>query len=66
MKCPLIHAGTRAGWKGRRPVLGDCLENKCAWWDADKNCCAVLTAGRSLRFIHERLKDIRDRLPDIV
>lgn len=24
-----------------------CLKNACAWWDVDKECCAVLSIARN-------------------
>lgn len=23
-------------------TYGECIENQCAWWDKEKNCCAIL------------------------
>lgn len=58
MKCPLKLAGNMAATQSELEDPYECLEEDGAWWDADKKCRAVLSAGRFLRFIPERLIDI--------
>ena len=53
--CPIL-AGVGAAAEGAaqgtmmvQPGWGVCLGTACAWYDAARECCAVLEAAKSLR-----------------
>ena len=50
--CPLRVMASEAGNSGWGPVdvrRTACLGSLCAWWDAARECCAVLEAVKRLR-----------------
>lgn len=54
MNCPLLMASSH------RDVRPRCMEEECAWWDARKGCCAVLTLVDMLTRIFEPNKAARE------
>ena len=52
--CPLRVLASETGSAGWGPVNRDataCVGPVCAWYDAARECCAVLEAAKSLRAI---------------
>ena len=45
--CPLLASGSRAGGGIVLPEMCLCIGPRCAWWDADKSRCAVLSLARN-------------------
>ena len=48
MKCPLLTMYTvrivnTSGFSQR-----DCIEQECAWWDEEKNCCSLKVIAKEL------------------
>ncbi len=63
MKCPLVwyqdyEKGVPSGFR-----YGDCLQEECAWWDVEDNCCCVYTIPLGILHIYKTLVEISQKMP---
>lgn len=63
MKCPLILKTFRHLSGGDTVTVGDCLEEKCAWWDTEAKKCAALSMLGALRWISRLLSELKNKMP---
>ena len=42
--CPLLAAGD----SDHTPLSAQCKGDRCAWWEEERDCCALVSMGQSL------------------
>lgn len=62
MKCPLRSTSVVKIDERLSPVMGDCLQEECAWWEDDLRICAIKEIALELRYAQQRLGDINDKM----
>lgn len=55
MRCPIAVAWVWA--LGHKPDFSysECIENECAWWNEEENCCSFKSAAKDLSLIQRAL-----------
>ena len=60
MKCPLLEIAWQIARPGEKVFESDCLKGECAWWDQDRNICAVKSIFHNLTNIRIELRQMKD------
>jgi len=63
MKCPLLPDHYRGTQDSEKWELTDCIKERCAWWDEDKNCCSCKVIARELSNIQLKMNTEKNAHP---
>jgi len=61
VKCPLLQRYLIQGEDNALEALDNCLQEECAWWYRENECCSMLTLAQGSTYIHKALLDIANR-----
>jgi len=62
MKCPLLEAGVNANIGNLNGDEGECLKDKCGWWNTFTMSCSVLALSKIFLALGNTLGITSDRL----
>lgn len=63
MKCPLQNRLVSFTPEKYGYEMGECLQEECAWWLEENDCCAILTLAQGSTYIHRAVLDLVNKMP---